>query len=153
MKFAAIGFAREGDQLFTSMRRFEVTVDPIGWLTLVSLKDPSLMATASYDIDVKRTKQRERETVKLADRDRPCTYYGRGGKVSIDASFSIPHERMVEHPSETEDAWWDISMAGDCVMLTADGKRAVVAVEDVSSTSPVDDDPVTMTASLSEVSS
>lgn len=147
--FKAFGISEGGGVSDVVTLRTEI--DPIGWLTLVPIKDPTLMATASYDIDVKKAKQRESETVKLAGRPRPCTYYGNGGNVSIDASFSIPHQCMVDHPSETEDAWWDVSMAGDCVMLTADGKRAVVTVEDVNYTSPVDDDSVTMAVSLSEV--
>lgn len=121
-------------------------------LSLVSLLDPSLKACAKYDLTIDDDFKPERQTIKLAGRNRPSVFYGEGGEALWNLSFSILPESLEPDPSCRKDAWSKLSEAGDCVLFLADGTRKQVSVDSVMfSRSCTTGGVVTAYVTLSEV--
>lgn len=101
----------------------------IGAAKLVSLSDPTILATAKYNVELDSDYKRERQTIKLAGRKRPSAFYGEGGEASWSLSFSILPETYEEDASCSKDRWMAVTDAGDAMMLLDDGTRRVVSVD------------------------
>jgi hypothetical protein len=152
LKFAAIGFAREGDEVYTSVTRFEAVVEPKGAVEVVSLRDPSAYAVAKWNVAIDESEAPDVEVVKLAGRKRPCRYYGEGGEVKWDLSFDILPEKYADSDDESREAWTKVAQSGDCAMLLRDGTRRYVGFDDIDFSSKHDEGGVVSTkVSLSEV--
>ena len=100
-----------------------------GTLTLVSLADPGIKASARYNVKLDDDYKQERQTIKLAGRKRPSAFYGEGGQASWNLSFSILPESYEHDPVYGRSAWMAVAESGDCMMFLKDGGRRQVSVD------------------------
>ena len=119
----------EGGGTISDVTMLTVTVDPAAPVEVVSLRDPSIKAMAMHDLTISDDLMPESESVKLADRERECTYYGIGGRAAWNLSANLVKGIAGAH--DTEAAWRKAATSGDCVLLLSDGTRRVVSFDSI----------------------
>lgn len=123
----AVGMDVNGS--LSEVRTVDMVVSPSAPVEIVSLRDPSIRAMARYDLNISDDCIPESESIKLAGRERECTYYGIGGSATWNLSASLV--KSIAGQYDTEAAWRNASMSGDCVLLLSDGTRGFVSFDSI----------------------